>query len=233
MTYADPIRTNQATFEITADLIDGLKSDFDTLLGLGWQEVTEAFTYASANTVTVASGATSRYQKGDKIALNNGGIKYFYVTNVASTILTLFAGDTYTLANTAISGVLLSRAGSPFGFPQYFTYAPTLSVTSGTLSLITIAKVGFALDGQQCHCFVTADFTLSGVSANFIDISLPIAPGSTELGYFGAGLNTDGSTEAAFGFTATGSVARIISFNQDPITVGARLVGFEMTYAIL
>lgn len=93
----------------------------------GWREVTDSWSYASATTITVPSDATAKYSVGDKIRLTQSTVKYFYITGVASTTLTINGGTDYTLANEAISDVSYSKALTPQGFPQYFAYSPTLS----------------------------------------------------------------------------------------------------------
>lgn len=94
----------------------------------GWIEVADSWVYASATTITVPTNATTKYSVGDKIKLvQSGNTKYFYITGVAATVLTITGGTDYTLANEAISAINYSKAETPLGFPQYFAYSPTLS----------------------------------------------------------------------------------------------------------
>jgi len=87
----------------------------------GWVGVNESWSYGSASapefTITVPTGATSRFQAGDRIQLTQSTVKYFIITKVASTTLTVYGGTDYTLANAAISNIYVSRAKAPFGFP--------------------------------------------------------------------------------------------------------------------
>lgn len=92
----------------------------------GWIPANETWTYASSTTFTVSGDVTSKYQKGDKIRLKQGGgYKYFYITNVSysspNTTITVFAGGDYSLTNTTITDNFYSRQVSPFGFPIWFT----------------------------------------------------------------------------------------------------------------
>lgn len=88
----------------------------------GWIS-TGTFTYASADaptyTITVASGAASIYNVGDRIKLTQatGGVKYFIITAVADTVLTVYGGTDYALVNEAITAPYYSHNKSPLGFP--------------------------------------------------------------------------------------------------------------------
>lgn len=125
MAYADTIRTSNADLEDVADLIDGEDTDI-TNLDQGWTLVSESWTYASSSTINVPTGATSRFQIGDKIKINNTTTKYFYVTTVASTLLTVTGGSDYSVANTTISDVYVSRADRPFAFPSRHNFTQNL-----------------------------------------------------------------------------------------------------------
>lgn len=98
----------------------------------GWISANETWTYASATTITVPSGAASKYAKGDKIKLTQTTVKYFYIIGVADTVLTVTGGSDYTVANAAISANYYSHQSSPIGFPGYFNFTPTISWTAGT-----------------------------------------------------------------------------------------------------
>jgi len=99
----------------------------------GWQDANETWTYASATTITVPSGATSKYQKGDKIRLKQGGnYKYFYIVGVTDTLLTVTGGSNYTVADAAITDNYYSKAENPQGFPTIFGLSAPTWTTTGT-----------------------------------------------------------------------------------------------------
>jgi len=95
----------------------------------GWIKVPDTWAYASATTITVPSGAATLYRVGDKIKLTQTTAKYFYVTIVADTLLTVNGGSDYTVANAAITLPFYSHTETPIGFPKYFNYAVTLAST--------------------------------------------------------------------------------------------------------
>jgi len=87
----------------------------------GWIGASETWTYLSANSVTVPTDATTRYDVGDYIKLTQSGtVKYFIVTNVTATVVTMTGmtpGALETVANSAITANYYSKERSPHGLP--------------------------------------------------------------------------------------------------------------------
>lgn len=131
----------------------------------GWYPVTDTWTYASATTITVPSGAANLYSVGDKIKLTQTTVKYFYIIGVADTLLTITAGTLYTLTNAAISNVYHSKAVSPLGFPAYMTYSPTWA-SSGTQPSIGNGTISglFKLVGKEVTLY---DSIIMGTTTTF------------------------------------------------------------------
>lgn len=122
----------------------------------GWTSVTGTWAYASATTITVPSGAVSRYQKGDKIKLTQTTDKYFYIIGVADTVLTITGGDVYTLTNATIINPQFSRLVSPIGFPTKLGAGTATWTTTGTA--FTNQPTGtlyFTIMGSKCSYFTT------------------------------------------------------------------------------
>ncbi len=147
----------------------------------GWI-VAGAMTYASANTITVASGATLIYQKGDKLRFKQGaGYKYFYIITVADTLLTVYGGTDYTVATpTAITDMYYSHETSPVGFPVYFNFTPTLSgITLGNGSI----KGKIILEGTIANLYIV--YTMGSTSAvtGTNVLTFPIAPNTNYSTY--------------------------------------------------
>lgn len=128
--YSAKTHSNGATvaFPLSKAHINEVNDSVDT----GWVIVNETFTYDSATTITVATGATARFQKGDKLKVTNVTVKYFYITSVADTVLTVTGGSDYTLESAVITSPYLSRVDKPFGFPRYFNHTMVLDGWSGT-----------------------------------------------------------------------------------------------------
>jgi len=152
----DSIAEKTAAAGVTVDSLlikDGRVAGWD-----GWMPAEQTWTYASATTITVPSGAASKYQKGNKIRLKQGGsYKYFYIITVADTLLTVTGGSTYTVANASITDNYYSKAESPQGFPQWFTFTPVRSVSGGTAPDYTATDINrFKISGNMVSVISTA-----------------------------------------------------------------------------
>ena len=126
----------------------------------GWVSAGETWAYASATTITVPSGAASKYQKGDKIKItNNSTTKYFYIISVADTVLTVTGGSDYTVHDSAISANYYSKMETPQGFPLYFSYIPVIT-TGGNSPTFSSVNAKFSIQGG----FVTVSASLTNTS---------------------------------------------------------------------
>jgi hypothetical protein len=142
----------------------------------GWIAVSDTWTYASATTVTVPSDATTKYSVGDKVKFTNSGTKYFYITAVGATTLTLNGGSDYTVANAAITVPYYSKAETPLGFPQYFNYTPTFANT--TTGSATIAG-RFTMSGKMVNARVSWIFGAGSAVGTTPTFTLPVTASST------------------------------------------------------
>lgn len=175
----------------------------------GWIAVTDTWTYASSTTVTVPSDATAKYSVGDKVRFTNSGTKYFYITAVSSTVLTLNGGSDYSLANAAITLPFFSKEVSPTGFPDRFAFTPTWTSSGSAPSIGNGTFTGyFSMVGKKVYLrfkFVGGSTTTWGTGSYFIN--LPVA------GYSGIAAND--------GFTLNG-------YAEDLSTVAYTVLGTRM-----
>lgn len=109
----------------------------------GWNLITGSWTYSSVDgptgVITVPTDATTAYSVGMRIRLTQTTVKYFIITAVTATTLTVYGGTDYTLANAAISLISFSLMKIPFGFPLNpdkwtVEISNTDNVASGTLA---------------------------------------------------------------------------------------------------
>jgi hypothetical protein len=141
----------------------------------GWISANETWTYASATTITVPSGAASKYKKGDKIKITQSSTtKYFYIITVADTLLTVTGGTDYTVANSAISNNYYSHAQNPMGFPAYFNYTPTVTAASGAITSYTVNVARFSIIASDIFLNLQITITNAGTGAGDLRVTLPV-----------------------------------------------------------
>lgn len=89
---------------------------------IGWSPANATLTYASADSPTFVANTsvdlTSVISVGMKIKLTQTTVKYFIVTAITSTTITLYGGTDYALVNEGSVNVQFSSMKAPFGFPM-------------------------------------------------------------------------------------------------------------------
>ena len=220
-----------------ASLLSGL-APLDPQL-TGWNPIVSVCLYASPNSVYIEGDWSEILQKGDKFLFTNNSIeKKFYIIGVSAydsgndrTTITITAGDVYTVENSAITSIYYSRSERPLGFPQWFTYTPSLTGFSSDPTVI--AK--FCLVGTTC--FINFVCVTNGTSnANTFTISLPIiAKTESNYGWRGWALAVDNGI-ARNGNTHIASGSSVISLYDEPLsawtTSGNKSANAQMFYEI-
>ena len=168
-TLTSPKINEDVALTATASQLNGLPD--------GWIPAGETWAYASASTITVPSGAASKYQKGDKIKItNNSATKYFYIVSVADTVLTVSGGDDYTVHNSAITNPFYSKMENPQGFPLRFNYTPTISVSGGTAPSYASNECTFSISGSIVNVWGYLSNTTggtAGTTTGLLTLSMP------------------------------------------------------------
>ena len=114
-----------------SDMEDDIAT-IDTALSSGWKAVSQTWTYASADApvyqVYVSGNVTANadYKLGNKIKCTiSSAVKYGFIVKVGSydsgnnrTPVDIYCGTDYTMSNSAISAVYISKVKSPDGFPM-------------------------------------------------------------------------------------------------------------------
>ena len=168
----------------------------------GWQDANETWAYASATTITVPTGAASRYQKGDKFKLTaNSVVLQGYIVTVADTLLTV-VGDA--LTNHTFTANYYSKQENPQGFPHWFDWTPTLTTSGDAPTYTSLFLNKFKISGNTIKLFsnwvnVTGGTAGSGTSIGITNIPVNINSEwttNTNRGIIGSGIvNEDGGTE--------------------------------------
>ena len=113
-----------------AQTISAATNEISTAARSGWSALltTDKLTYKSAsaqiyvcntlNTSNTAKDLRSYLSVGMKVKITQDAVvKYFFITAIDATSVTLYGGSRYTLTNTAITNVYYSVVLSPHGFP--------------------------------------------------------------------------------------------------------------------
>lgn len=163
-------------------------ANFNALLdaiNTGWASVSDTWTYLSASSITVPSGAASLYQIGDKIKLTNSTVKYLSVTNVTDTVLSVTGGSDYTLTAGAISSIYVSKIENPLGFPGYFNFNPSRAVSGGTAPTYTAIDIShFRVSGSIVEgniSWVNLAGGTAGAGTGNLTFNLPVSCKSADF----------------------------------------------------
>jgi len=140
----------------------------------GWVNPNDTWTYASATTITVSSGAASIYSVGDKIKLTQTTVKYFYITAVADTLLTITGGTDYTLTNATISLNYYSHESSPVGFPGRLSFSSVPTPSVGAITTVTTTRNSMSMNGRKVTVEYDFTITTNGTGSGYLNIPLPI-----------------------------------------------------------
>lgn len=116
--------TGGAVFNVENDFTYGDTQEYEVAILTGWNLVLDSWTFLSYDStnktgvVTVPSNAALEYSVGMKGQFtNNSSVQKFFITNVATTTLTLYFGTSFSLTNSAITGIYYSTQKAPLGFP--------------------------------------------------------------------------------------------------------------------
>jgi len=212
------------TYNIKKSIWDTIITDFNNI-ETGWTSAGETWTYASASTITVPSGAASKYQKGDKIRFKQGATyKYFYIITVADTLLTVTGGSDYTVATpTAITDNYYSHSENPLGFPiaGFALTAPTWT-TTGTAFTNQPTNDAQSIRILNGICDIWGQITTHATSggtnifiATFASAQVPVLVSDKLIGY------SHNYTDAFSGFAYCHSTAVVRLAKYDGSAMGA------------
>lgn len=107
----------------------------------GWQSGSGTWSYVSSTTITVPSADAACMGVGTKVWITQTTSKYFNVTAVSGTTVTLSSPSGSTVANAAITSPYFSNSASPYGFPTSSAYIEIGRATlTGSADTITISS---------------------------------------------------------------------------------------------
>ena len=147
--------------------------------GDGWLPVSSTWTYASATTINVPSGAAAIYAPFDKVKFTQHSVvKTGYVYPVSDTQLLFYAGSDFAIEDTAtypISAAYYSHQASPIGFTHWYNWTPTLTRLSG----YDLARFSIIGKTATIH-FKTVNRTVTG--AGTVVVAFPFTAATNPFG---------------------------------------------------
>lgn len=154
-------------------------------LANGWITDASTWTYASATSITVPAGATSRYQKGMPFKLTaNSVVLQGYIVSIADTVLTV-VGDT--LTNHTFTANFYAQSGTvPLGFDDWFDWA-----SSPTGYVTPTSNTKFSIRGNICFITVNISGTSNATTKTF---TLPVLTGAYAQTFAPIGQGLDNGT---------------------------------------
>ncbi len=211
---------NNLVNQLSGSQVTNLQAQIDALTAnkldkANWVPVSSAWSFVSANTISVPTDATLLYKKGYGIRFKQGGsFKYMYITIVAATLLTVTGGTDYTVANAAITDIsFCTNPNEAIGFPSTFACAAptwdTSTIDNGTGGQQpTAGGQYFSISGG----FVSLGIVLGGSGAikngtnNLISLSIPATlPAVSELTLVPLGVAYTVANSVGVGGTSLGN----------------------------
>lgn len=115
----DKLTSKLADLELRLGAIESARQPY---VGDWYSFSVASISYSSATRINITDiTIASQLKIGDKIKITQTTDKYFYITNVNSTSVDVFAGDDYSVANAAITYFGFSRLATPLGHPILFS----------------------------------------------------------------------------------------------------------------
>lgn len=204
-----------------------------TLKTTGWIAVTDAWTYASGattnvGTITVPTDATTTYQAGDKLQFTQSTVKYAIITKVTATVLTVYMGTDYTIANAAISAISISRVKNPFGFNTdpikwtvRYTYTDNNSTTSATYAQVGAHQITIPIGSWRVYMYAKMQATLGGNNTGQGFVALSTATNSAS----DVDLITSGANPA---IASLGGISIFIAASAKHITLSSATIYYQI-----
>jgi hypothetical protein len=136
--------TNQPVTELTtANLVAMIGSS------IGWVPISASvtLTYASVNTINTSADLTGSISVGMRLQITQTTVKYFIVVAITSSLITVYGGTDYTVANATITSPYYSFQKAPYGMnisPAKWTVAFT-STADTSYSGTPVSGTGYNL----------------------------------------------------------------------------------------
>jgi hypothetical protein len=182
----------------------------------GWLDPDETWSYNSSTSITVPSGAASKYEEGDKVRFKQGGdYKYFTIDSVADTQLDLLSGE-YTVANSTITNNYYSHTYTPVGFPTSIAIEYDMSRQAIINGNFDIWQRSTSTSGPSSSSFVADRWKVlysldGGTNPTLVHSKSTLTPGSIDKSFYYYNVNSNG-TGSGYGADAYYRVVQRIEY---------------------
>lgn len=214
----------------------------------GWIAGSGTWSYSSADSptfvISINADVTALIGVGDRIKLTQTTTKYFIVTAVGSfsggvTLVTVYGGTDYTLANAAISSPYYSHAKAPFGFPLdpakwTITFTDTTNrsqatPTAGTYYNLGSESLAIHIGAWKVELQCLAGVTDNSATANSVRVALSTANNSASDNSMLAQVTVAGASGnlIAISTVALGRFLTLVSKTTYYINVACTIAGAE------
>ena len=202
----------------------------------GWTPITGTFTYASANTINVSSGAAAIYSVGDKIRYQNndsGNYLYDYVITIADTLLTVVGDE---VPNATLTDAYYSKVATSLNFPHFFALpTPTWTTTVNAFTnQPTNNYFGFIITGRNVCVYGTATCHATSGGTGLFIITFPAGslPASrANVNNIGASNNTSTSVGGWARVAATAFDVVVANYNNGTLATNSQGMSLTVNYS--
>lgn len=187
-----------------------------TNLKSGWNTISITLAYSSADAptfvISTPSSLVGIVGVGDRIRLTQTTVKYFIVTAITASTITVYGGTDYTLANATITSPSYSHMKSPVGFPMNpnkwtVSYTDTTqrgqaSPTVGTWYNLGSLSTNLPIGGWDVNYKIWGYFARASTGANSLFTCISTTNNSASNAKYVTSAAGYGTGVASFGFTS-------------------------------
>ena len=136
----------------------------------------QELSYNANNVLNTTRDLRTILNKGTKIRINQGGLKYFYVVGITASTITLNAGTDFVFTNASFTEFSFSKGTGAVGHPIQFNFNANIRALTGTLTVSGYVVSTFSISENIVEMNLEFnDFRFSTPSPGLGDFPIPTA----------------------------------------------------------